>query len=74
MPEPRAAAGTTPSAVRRRNILFVTTEEMRAFNDEMLEILMRYHSRLANPEERPEGSLPVEVLVFRYPLRAAEAN
>lgn len=55
-------------------ILFVTSEELRAFNEEVLEILMKYHPRLTNPEERPEGSLPVEVLVFRYPLRAAEAN
>ncbi len=30
---------------------------------------MSYHSRLTTPEERPEGSLPVEVLVFRYPIR-----
>jgi hypothetical protein len=50
-------------------VLFITTTELAQLNDEILTLLTRYHARLTDIEQRPEGSLPVEVLVFRYPVR-----
>jgi DNA-binding transcriptional ArsR family regulator len=46
--------------------LYVTPEEMKAFNDEMLERLDRYRERIADPSKRPEGSRPIEHVSFYY--------
>jgi DNA-binding transcriptional ArsR family regulator len=46
--------------------LYVTPEEMRAVNDEILEILFRYRDRIADQAKRPEGSRPVEHVSFYY--------
>lgn len=48
--------------------LHVTPEELRALDDEVTAILHRYRDRIAHPELRPPGSLPVEVLLFAYPM------
>ena len=54
-------------------VLFVTPSELAELNEQVLAVLMRYHSRLTEIDQRPEGSLPVEVLVFRYPVRFSGA-
>jgi Helix-turn-helix domain len=54
-------------------VLFVTPSELSELNEQVLAVLMRYHSRLTEIDQRPEGSLPVEVLVFRYPVRFSGA-
>jgi len=46
--------------------LYVTPDEMRAVNDEILEILGRYRDRIADPAKRPEGSRSVEHVSFYY--------
>jgi DNA-binding transcriptional ArsR family regulator len=46
--------------------LYVTPDEMRAINDEVLELLGRYRDRIADPAKRPEGSRPVEHVSFYY--------
>jgi hypothetical protein len=51
-------------------MLYVTPEELRALDEEITATLHRYRSRIANPTLRPTGSLPVEVLLFAYPVRA----
>ncbi len=55
-------------------VLFVTPHELALLNDEILTLLTRFHARLTDIEQRPEGSLPVEVLVFRYPVRFSGAR
>ncbi|MGC2487026.1 MAG: helix-turn-helix domain-containing protein [Acidimicrobiales bacterium] len=55
-------------------VLFVTPSELAELNDEILALLTRFHSRLTDINQRPEGSLPVEVLVFRYPVRFSGAT
>jgi len=50
-------------------ILHVTPDELRAVDQQVTEILMSYKARLEDPALRPPGSLPVEVLLFAYPLR-----
>jgi predicted ArsR family transcriptional regulator len=51
-------------------MLHVTPEELRALDEEITAALHRYRSRIADPQLRPAGSLPVEVLLFAYPVRA----
>jgi DNA-binding transcriptional ArsR family regulator len=46
--------------------LYVTPDEMRAINEELLEILVRYRDRLADPAKRPEESRAVEHVSFYY--------
>jgi predicted ArsR family transcriptional regulator len=46
--------------------LYVTPEEMKAVNDEILEILFRYRDRIGDPAKRPEGSRKVEHVGFYY--------
>jgi DNA-binding transcriptional ArsR family regulator len=46
--------------------LYVTPDEMEAFNEEMLALFDRYRERIADPSKRPEGSRPVEHVSFYY--------
>ncbi len=55
-------------------VLYVTPGELRALDQEITEILRRYSARLTDPALRPAGSLPVEVLLFGYPVRAPGAQ
>jgi hypothetical protein len=50
-------------------ILHVTPAEFRALDERITELLRSYSDRLEDPAKRPAGSLPVEVLLFGYPLR-----
>jgi DNA-binding transcriptional ArsR family regulator len=46
--------------------LYVTPDEMKAFNDEMLALCDGFRERLADPSKRPEGSRAVEHVSFYY--------
>jgi hypothetical protein len=50
-------------------VLHVTPEELRAVDEQVTAILDRYRERMSNPRLRPAGALPVEVLLFAYPVR-----
>jgi hypothetical protein len=50
-------------------LLHVSPDELRALDAEITAVLDRYRSRVEDPALRPEDSLPVEVLLFAYPLR-----
>jgi len=50
-------------------ILHITPAELRALDEQITELLRSYSDRLEDPAKRPPGSLPVEVLLFGYPLR-----
>jgi hypothetical protein len=47
-------------------LLHVTPEELGALDGELTELLTRHRDRVADPARRPEGSRPVEMLVFAY--------
>jgi len=50
-------------------VVWVTVEELEALNRELLELfLSRYRGRLTDPATRPQGALPVELLMFSYPI------
>jgi DNA-binding transcriptional ArsR family regulator len=52
-------------------VLHVSPEELKTIDREITGILDRYHARNEDPGQRPPDSLPIEVLLFAYPLRPA---
>jgi hypothetical protein len=53
-------------------MLYVTPEELRALDEEVTSILHRFRGMIADRELRPPDSLPIEVLLFAYPVRPPE--
>jgi DNA-binding transcriptional ArsR family regulator len=49
-------------------ILYMTPEEAREFGAEVGRLYRRFEDRLDHPERRPDGSMPIEMLLFSYPL------
>jgi hypothetical protein len=49
--------------------IHVTPEELRTVDEQIMAILERYLDRNTDPAKRPAESLPVEVLLFAYPVR-----
>jgi len=57
------------AATHSESVMWVTPEELAQFNRELLELMMtRFRERKSNPATRPEGALPVETLLFNYPV------
>jgi predicted ArsR family transcriptional regulator len=50
-------------------LLHVTPEELKAIDERIMAVLEPYVDRGADPAKRPAGSLPIEVLLFAYPVR-----
>jgi DNA-binding transcriptional ArsR family regulator len=48
--------------------LYVTPEELKAINDQILALLGGYRDRIRDPAKRPEGSRPVEHIALYYPV------
>jgi hypothetical protein len=51
------------------SILWVTPAELEKVTREVTVVLNQFIERNADPSLRPEGSLPVEALMFNYPVR-----
>jgi predicted ArsR family transcriptional regulator len=50
-------------------LFHLTVEELNELNEEVIDILhTRYRDRMGDPTKRPAGTLPVEFLLFSYPL------
>lgn len=54
------------------NLAYVTPDEAQQLNADLLQVLDRYRDRLEDPSLRPAESLPVELLLFSYPLDATK--
>ncbi len=50
-------------------VLYVTPEELREVTTQLLSILKSFHPRLENHSLRPENSMPIELLVFAFPVQ-----
>jgi DNA-binding transcriptional ArsR family regulator len=50
-------------------VIYVTPEELREVNTQLLSILQSFHPRLENHTLRPENSMPIELLVFAFPVQ-----
>jgi len=56
-------------------VFYLTAEELKQLNDELVAWLRpRVLERLTDPSQRPPGSVPVEMLVFSYPIAVAEPD
>jgi DNA-binding transcriptional ArsR family regulator len=60
-PEWQAVTGHSDS------VLYLTPEELKEIDGEVLALLRRHRERIEDPSKRPEGSRPVEVLLFAHP-------
>jgi predicted ArsR family transcriptional regulator len=50
-------------------LMHVTPEELKAIDQQVMAVLESYIDRDADPSKRPADSLPIEVLLFAYPVR-----
>jgi DNA-binding transcriptional ArsR family regulator len=50
-------------------ILWVTPDELETVSQEVMGIFNRFRDRITDSSTRTEGSLPVEALLFTYPVR-----
>jgi len=56
-------------------LFYLTADELKQLNREMLDLLLpRFRERLTDPSLRPAGSVPVEMLVFSFPLNLPDAE
>jgi DNA-binding transcriptional ArsR family regulator len=56
-------------------LLFLTAAELVQLNKDLSALLMPlFQERMADPSKRPAGSLPVELLLFSYPIALPEAG
>ena len=53
-----------------QTVAYVTQDEAERLGADLQALLARYQDRLADPSLRPDGSLPLELLLFTYPLDA----
>jgi DNA-binding transcriptional ArsR family regulator len=59
------------AATSSEYLFYLTADELDQFTDEMHELLMSKfpQDRLIDPSKRPPGSVPVELLLFAYPMK-----
>jgi DNA-binding transcriptional ArsR family regulator len=53
---------------QRQVLLYVTPDELRALDADLMALLLRHADRLTDPARRPPDSAPVEVLAFIHPI------
>ncbi|HXW46643.1 MAG TPA: helix-turn-helix domain-containing protein, partial [Streptosporangiaceae bacterium] len=51
-----------------QTVAYVTQQEAERLAADLQALLCRYQDRLADPSLRPQESLPLEILLFSYPL------
>jgi predicted ArsR family transcriptional regulator len=57
------------AATNSEHVFWMTSDELQALSKKLTdELLGQYRERLTDPSERPEGALPVEVLILGYPM------
>jgi hypothetical protein len=49
-------------------IAYMTPDEAREFDAEVMQLYRRFEDRLDHPERRPDGAMPIEMLLLNYPL------
>ncbi|HEY7014699.1 MAG TPA: helix-turn-helix domain-containing protein [Streptosporangiaceae bacterium] len=56
-------------------VFYLTAQELDDLNQELLALLRpRVLERLTDPSQRPPGSVPVEMLIFSYPMELPPAE
>jgi DNA-binding transcriptional ArsR family regulator len=49
-------------------ISYMTVDEAREFGADVERLYGRFFDRVDHPERRPDGAMPIEMLLFNYPL------
>ena len=56
-------------------VMWMTTDELRQLNKELVDMLVpRFRDRQTDPAARPPDAVPVELLIFSYPMRSTPAG
>ena len=56
------------AAESSQHVLWLTSDELKELSEELLSLLLsRFRERRTDPSVRPDGALPVELLMFTYP-------
>jgi DNA-binding transcriptional ArsR family regulator len=56
-------------------LFYLTVEELKQLNHDLATLLIpRFSERIADPSKRPAGSVPVELLLFSYPIEPPAAT
>jgi len=56
-------------------LFYLTPAELTDLNEEIADLLLsKGHGRLTDPAQRPAGSVPVEMLLFSFPLQLPAAG
>ena len=66
-PEWRAVLGASDFT------LYVTPDELRTLDDQVVALVRRYEDRIADPARRPPASRPVELLMMAFAHRPGDA-
>jgi DNA-binding transcriptional ArsR family regulator len=51
------------------NISYLRPDELSQLGEEILQLILRYRDRTVHPERRPEGSRPVSILAYGFPIQ-----
>jgi predicted ArsR family transcriptional regulator len=70
---PRMGAQWQAMTSAAQTVAYVTPAEAEGFLAELWALIGRYQSRLNDPGSRPSEGVPLELLLFTYPLDAMEA-
>ena len=49
-------------------IVYATADEANELAAQAEQLFLRFHDRLDHPERRPDGAMPIEILLLSYPL------
>jgi DNA-binding transcriptional ArsR family regulator len=49
-------------------IVYMTADEARELGAEVERLYQRFDDRVDHPERRPDGAMPIEMVLFNYPL------
>jgi DNA-binding transcriptional ArsR family regulator len=56
-------------------VFYLTARELKELNDELLAFIRpRFLERLTDPSQRPPGAVPVEMVMFSYPIELPPAE
>jgi DNA-binding transcriptional ArsR family regulator len=50
-------------------VIYVTPDELREVNTQLISLLQSFHPRLENHSLRPENAMPIELLAFAFPVQ-----
>jgi len=60
------------AAKESEHLDYLTADELKDLNRQMAELLGTYLAEQGDPEDRPRGAVPVQVLLFSHPLALPE--